>query len=146
MIGGFESMFYMREEFERYGIDPDLLGGILDADPEAVSEVSLRLMEKMIEAREMDSTGQTHLIRRGMAIPDCLIDWVISCSFDAMSWNDELEVSRDLIVLIRSVWVAQTPSMSRRVTSDRGRAMLRLSPASLRRRASRLPSGSSAST
>ncbi|BAU88722.1 hypothetical protein MPPM_0117 [Methylorubrum populi] len=101
VIGGLESMFYMREEFERYGIDPDLLGGILDADPEAVSEVSLRLMEKMIEARQMDGAGQTHLIRRGMAIPDRLIDWVISCSLDAMSWNDELEVPRDLIVLIR---------------------------------------------
>lgn len=101
VIGGFESMFYMREEFERYGIDPDLLTGILDADPEAVSEVSLRLMEKMIEARQMDSAGQTHLIRRGMAIPDRLIDWVISCSLDAMSWNDEVKVPRDLIVLIR---------------------------------------------
>lgn len=101
VIGGFDAMFYMREEFERYGIDPNLLGGILDADPEAVSEVSLRLMEKMIDARQMDGAGQTHLIRRGMAIPDRLIDWVISCSLDAMSWNDELEVPRDLIVLIR---------------------------------------------
>lgn len=101
VIGGFESMFYMQEEFERYGVDPNLLGGILDADQEAISEISLRLMEKMIEAREIENAGETHLIRRGLAIPDRLIDWVIGCSLDSLSWNDAPMIPRDLIVLIR---------------------------------------------
>lgn len=101
VIGGFEAMFYMREELERHGIDPDLLGGILDADLDAISEISLRLMEKIIEARQMEKAGDTHLIRRGLVIPDKLIDWVICCSLDALSWNDELTIPRDLIVLIR---------------------------------------------
>ena len=56
-------MFYMRDELERHWIDPDLLGGILDADLDAISELSLRLMETMIEA----------------PIPEKLIDWVICC-------------------------------------------------------------------
>jgi hypothetical protein len=101
VIGGFESMFYMRDELERHGIDPDLLGGILDADLDASSELSLRLMETMIEARQVERSGETHLIRRGLAIPEKLIDWVICCSLDALSWNDELTIPRDLIVLIR---------------------------------------------
>lgn len=101
VIGGFDSMFYMRDELENYGIDPDLLGGILDADEDAISEIALCLMEKMIEARQLEKDGETHLIRRGMAVPEKLIDWVISCSLDAMSWNDELTIPRDLIVLIR---------------------------------------------
>lgn len=101
VIGGFDSMFYMREELERYGIDPDLLGRILDADQDAMGEISLRLMEKMIEARHIEETGETHLIRRGLAIPERLIDWVICCSLDSLSWNDELTIPRDLIVLIR---------------------------------------------
>lgn len=101
VIGGFDSMFYMRSELERYGIDPELLGGVLDADPEAINEISLRLMEKMIEARQVEQSGETHLIRRGLAVPDKLIDWVICCSLDGLSWNDELTLSRDLIVLIR---------------------------------------------
>jgi hypothetical protein len=101
VIGGFESMFYMRDELERHGIDPDLLGGILDAGQDAISEISLRLMERMIEARQIEQSGETHLIRRGKAIPEKLIDWVICCSLDALSWNNDVTIPRDLIVLIR---------------------------------------------
>lgn len=101
VVGSFESMFYMRDELERYGIDPDLLGKILDADVDEISEIALRIMEKIIERREIAEGGQTHLIRRGLAIPDKLIDWLICCSLDALSWNDELTIPRDLIVLIR---------------------------------------------
>jgi hypothetical protein len=100
-VGSFESMFYMRDELERYGIDPELLGGILDADQDAISEIALRLMEKIIEARAIAADGETHLIRRGLAIPEKLIDWIICCSLDALSWNDDLMIPRDLIVLIR---------------------------------------------
>jgi hypothetical protein len=101
VIGGFESMFYMRDELSRHGIEPDLLGGILDADQDAVSEISLRLMEKIIEARQAEQSGESHLIRRGLAVPEKLIDWVICCSLDALSWNDDPTIPRDLIVLIR---------------------------------------------
>jgi hypothetical protein len=101
VIGGFDSMFYMREELERYGIDPDLLGGILDSDQDAIGEISLRLMEKMVEGRQIERAGETHLIRRGLALPERLIDWVICCSLDSLSWNDELTIPRDLIVLVR---------------------------------------------
>lgn len=100
-VGGFDSMFYMREELARYDIDPELLGGILDADQDAISEMALRLMEKIIEAREIAADGETHLIRRGLAIPEKLIDWIICCSLDALSWNDDLMTPRDLIVLVR---------------------------------------------
>lgn len=100
-VGSFESMFYMREELARYSIDPELLGGILDADPDAINEMALRLMEKLIEAQAIAADGETHLIRRGLAIPDKLIDWIICCSLDALSWNDDLMIPRDLIVLVR---------------------------------------------
>jgi hypothetical protein len=100
-VGSFDSMFYMREEFERNGIDPDLLGGILDADQDAISEISLRLLEKMIEARQIEAKGETHLIRRGLVIPEKLVDWIICCSLDGLSWNDDLTIPRDLIVLVR---------------------------------------------
>ena len=101
VIGGFESMFYMCDEFERFGLDSDLLGGILDADPAAIGEVSLRIMEQMIIARQLEQAGETHLVSRGRTIPDKLIDWIIRCSLDALSWNDELTIPRDLIVLLR---------------------------------------------
>lgn len=43
----------------------------------------------------------THLVRRGLAVPDKLIDWIITCSLNSLSWNDYLHIPRDLIVLIR---------------------------------------------
>lgn len=101
VIGGFESLFYMREEFARYGLDPELLVGILDAVPEAVSELALSVMEALVEARRREAAGETHLASRGETIPLKLVDWIICCTLDALSWNDDLRLSRDMIVLIR---------------------------------------------
>lgn len=101
VIGGIDQLFYMEAELRRYGIDPLLLAAALDADERSIQELSLQLLEKMIAARKLAQAGETHLIRRGLAVPDKLIDWIITCSLDAMSWTDNLEISRDLIVLIR---------------------------------------------
>lgn len=108
-IGSFDSMFYMRDEFERYGLDPELLGGLLDANQAAISEASLRIMEEMISARRLHETGETQLISRGKAIPDKLVDWIICCALDALSWNDDLDIPRDLIVLIRERLAGSDP-------------------------------------
>ncbi|MEA2875246.1 MAG: hypothetical protein QOF14_442 [Hyphomicrobiales bacterium] len=101
VLGGIDPLFYMEPELKRYGFDPDLIAGTLDADPDAISEISLQLMERIIEARKRAEAGETHLVRRGLAVPDKLIDWIINCSLDALSWNNTLEIPRDLIVLIR---------------------------------------------
>jgi hypothetical protein len=101
VIGGMEQLFYMQHELRRYGIDPTLVAKTMDAIPEAIGEIALQLMEKIIEARRLSDSGETHLVRRGLAIPDKLIDWIITCSLDSLSWNDDLYVPRDLIVLIR---------------------------------------------
>lgn len=101
VIGGLEQLFYMEAELRKFGIDPNLMAGALDADQASINELSLQLMEKTIEARRLAQAGETQLIRRGLAIPDKLINWIITCSLDAMSWSDNLEIPRDLIVLIR---------------------------------------------
>ncbi len=101
VVGGMEDLFYMQHILPSYGIDPALLAGTMDADPDSISKISLLLMEKIIEAKNLTKTGQTHLGRRNLAVPDKLIDWLITCALDALSWNDELSIPRDLIVLIR---------------------------------------------
>ena len=101
VIGSFESMFYMRDEFERHGLDPELLGGLLDANVEAIGETALCVMEAMIAARQRERAGETQLASRGEAIPMKLVDWIICCALDGLSWNDDLQIPRDLIVLIR---------------------------------------------
>lgn len=101
VIGGIDMLFFMEKELRKYGFDPEMIASVLDADPEAISEVSLQIMEKMIEAKNLAKAGQTHLTRRNLAIPDKLVNWLIACMLDALSWNDNLYIPRDLIVLIR---------------------------------------------
>ena len=101
VLGGIDPLFYMEPVLKQYGFDPQLIASVMDADADSISEASLQLMEKMIEARQRSMRGDTHLIRRGHAIPDKLIDWIVCCSLDALSWNDDLYIPRDLIVLIR---------------------------------------------
>src|SRR5664279_2824002 len=76
VIGGMDPLFAMEPELRRYGFDPLLVASIMDADPEAINEISLQLMERIIEARKLSKTGKTHLVRRGLAVPDKLINWI----------------------------------------------------------------------
>jgi hypothetical protein len=113
VIGGMDQLFYLENELRQYGIDPQLVAGVMDADPADIGEISLQLMEKIIEARKLSNAGESHLIRRGLAIPDKLINWVITCSLDALSWNDELYIPRDMIVLIRERLGGSNPEYER---------------------------------
>lgn len=99
--GGIDQLFYMESELARCGISADEFVSVFDANLEAISKFSMFFLEKIIEARELKNTGETHLARRGLAVPEKLIDWFVTCALDAMSWNDQLEMNRDLIVLIR---------------------------------------------
>jgi hypothetical protein len=101
ITGGMDQLFYMEPELKRFGFDPQMVAGVLDSDTGCIEEVSLQVMEKMIEARRRREAGGTHLVSRREVIPDKLIDWLICCALDAMSWTDDLHVPRDLIVLIR---------------------------------------------
>ena len=101
MIGGIDQLFYMEPELRRFGIDPRLLAQIMDADESAISKMALFLLEALVERDCRRRNGETHLVRRGKAIPDKLVNWLINCALDGLSWNDRLEIPRDLIVLIR---------------------------------------------
>lgn len=101
IIGGLDHFGYMEDELNRYGIEPILVLRAMDADQKAIAELSLVLMERMIEARALKRAGETQLVRRRRAIPSKLIDWIIAMSLDALSFYDDLQIPRDLIVLIR---------------------------------------------
>lgn len=78
-----------------------MAAGLLDANVEAIGETALRVMEAMIAARQRERAGETQLASRGQAIPMKLVDWIVCCALDGLSWNDDLPIPRDLIVLIR---------------------------------------------
>ena len=82
-------------------IPPDLVAGALDADQESISELSLLLLERIIERNAAEKAGDTHLVSRGKAVSDALVNYLINMMLDALEWNDEMILHRDLIVLIR---------------------------------------------
>jgi hypothetical protein len=99
--GGIEFLFSHENELRSHGLDPLLIVGLSDADTEAQAEVSLRLLEMLIERDKLQKSGATHVVSRKKAINDGLINYLIATSLDGMSWNDELTISRELIVLIK---------------------------------------------
>ncbi|MGH8475630.1 MAG: hypothetical protein ACRER2_07650 [Methylococcales bacterium] len=98
---GLEWLFSNEDTLNAVGIPPVLVGDILEADQAAVSELSLLLLEKIIERKRLEQEGQTHLASRGMAISDSLINFLICMILDSLDWNDHMVLPRDLIILLR---------------------------------------------
>ena len=101
------------------GFDPAMIASVLDANTEAIGELSLQIMEKMVEAKNLAKGGQTHLARRGRAIPDKLVNWLIACMLDALS-GMTISTSQEISsFLYAKGWAARTPNMSRHLTPMR---------------------------
>jgi len=90
------------ETLEHYGIDPQIVAGCLDATPENIQELSLLLMENLIRRERLEVEGQVHVQSRDEIINDSLMNYLISMMLDALDWNDELHIPRDLIVLLKN--------------------------------------------
>ena len=103
IIDGLDWLFNDDNQQLLEGLDilPQLVAKTLDADPASISELCLRLMERLIERDEKQDSGKTHLVSRGEAISDSLVNYLINMMLDNLEWNDELYIPRDLIVLIR---------------------------------------------
>ncbi len=99
--GGLDWLLTNENKLKKYGIEPALFAKTLDADPKAISELCLQLLELLIERENAESSGETHLVGRGKAISNSLVNHFINTMLDALSWNDDLCLPRDLIVLIR---------------------------------------------
>lgn len=98
---GMEWVHKNTEVLKDRGIPPQTLIGALDADPACISEVSLRLLELLVERRKLEASGETQVQSRGLAIRDSLVNYLIKIMLDALDWNDELYIPRDLLVLMR---------------------------------------------
>ncbi len=99
---GIEWLFANEETLRNFNIDPEIVAGTLDADDDAISELSLILLERIIERKNDEKAGGTHLASRGVAISDSLVNFLINMMLDSIEWNDEYLLNRDLIVLIRN--------------------------------------------
>jgi len=97
------------------GIQPRWVAGALDSDHDSISRISLALLQKLADRKQMIGEGKTHLASRGEAISDSFVNYLIAIMLDGMSWNDCLEIPRDLIILIRfQLLGTEEPAMKKR--------------------------------
>ncbi|WP_213269142.1 hypothetical protein [Hyphomonas sp.] len=89
------------ERLQALGIPIGDVERILDADEASASRLSLRLIELLVERRARESSGETHLVGRGEVISDTLVNYLVAMMLDALDWNDNMIIPRDLIVLIK---------------------------------------------
>jgi hypothetical protein len=90
--GGIDFLFHAEQELLSYRISQRTITGILDADVVSQAKLSLQLLELLIERQEKYKYGATHAVSRKEAISDTLVNYLIACSLDALSWNDEMEI------------------------------------------------------
>ena len=98
------------EECERFGFDPDLVCKACDTnyypenpDPErdkATDELSLRLLEALIERDDLDRDGGSHPVGFHGQIPDSLIN-ELALSMAECGWICKQEWSVPLAILLR---------------------------------------------
>jgi hypothetical protein len=101
ITGGLDWLFGNKEFFRKLGITQELAAAVLDADCAAISELSLVILEHIIERDKQKRAGATHLASRGLAISDSTINYAINIMLNALDWNNTLHIPRDLIVLIQ---------------------------------------------
>lgn len=114
------------ERLQAFGIPTGDVVGSLDADEASASRLSLRLIELIVERRAREGSGETHLVGRGEAISDSLVNYLIAMMLDALDWNDSMIIPRDLIVLIKHQLGAEVSieARSMEVSQSRHNAVL----------------------
>ena len=98
---GIEWLFNAGTELEQWKIPEELVAGALDADEASICELSLVLLECLVKRREIENSGKVHAVGCGEAISDSFVNFLIAMMLDALSWNSNLILPRDLAILIR---------------------------------------------
>jgi len=115
-FGGIEALFKLEKDFEKQGIDPDLVAGALDADEPCVDALCLRLLELLTARDAISKNGPGHIEKRRSAISDATVNYLISTIMEAFDWNDgTARVPASLVVLIRHQLCGQVPDLDMEV-------------------------------
>jgi hypothetical protein len=99
-FSGLAQMFAIDAELKANAIDHSLVIDVFNGDIRAIDELSLKLMEKIIERRKIEKKGQTQLQRRRVGISDAFINYMVVTMLESVERNN-LNVGSSLFVLMR---------------------------------------------
>jgi len=94
VVLNYDLIDYYLERLKKHGIERELLFEALGDLRDGRAKLILTLLEKIIEARKMETP---HNASRGRVIPNKLIDWIIVACLESLSD----QIPPELIVLIR---------------------------------------------
>jgi hypothetical protein len=85
---------------EGSGLDPSLLSAALSGDEHIMDDLCIKLLEGLIERKQLAANGETHLASRSEAISDALINHLIVSMLEVLQEYD-LAPRQSLILLVR---------------------------------------------
>lgn len=100
-FSGVEPLSSMAEELAIWGISVADLAAAMDADHQAIERVAIRILELLAEREELLAKGETHIVSRGAAVSNQLVDYLIALLLEGMEEYDEPASIGALNFLIR---------------------------------------------
>lgn len=98
---GIDQLYALKPLLEKFSLDFADVAASMDADPKAIDRVSLRLLTLLDERRDLEAEGRDTLRRRGIAITNGLINYLIAIILESMEHYDEPIACSSLFLLIR---------------------------------------------
>jgi hypothetical protein len=72
----------------------------MDGECAAISELSLRLMELLVERERVQKSGKPHAVSRGEVISDVFVNALISYMLAGLASTKHFHINPDLMMLI----------------------------------------------
>ncbi len=111
-FSGIEPLFALEKDFEKQGVNPDLVAAALDADEPPVDALSLCLIERLVARGKLPKDGPGHIEKRRNAIRDATVNFLITTMLEGLDWHEEaFRVPASLIVLIREQLCGSNPDL-----------------------------------
>ena len=85
---------------ERHDLQLQDIARSLDGDSEAVSRICLDLMDRVLQRKDLEKSGATHVVSSKQGISDALVNYLIWIMLESLVKNEIHSLPTDLIVLI----------------------------------------------
>lgn len=82
-FGGLDFVFDYEQDFKKIGIDGQTLAGCMDAEPDLIRQVCLKVLKSLNEAQERAKSGQTQMVSRGISISLTAVKGFVCAVLDA---------------------------------------------------------------
>lgn len=109
-------------ELARFQISPELIFAAGDADPDAISELSLLILGWLASEENLKGTGASQLASRGETLPPKLASWLVAFMLEAVALKGR-RITPDFHVLLRATLPTSTSHYEAKALVESQRSM-----------------------